>query len=109
MRSFVRLAGVVLGVLREATKGEDLEQEFCWFANLEREFYKLLKRAGLPKIIFHGLRHTCASLMLLSNTAAKVVLEMLGHADVAFTLKVYSHILHGMQRSAADDMDEMLF
>jgi integrase len=77
--------------------------------HLEREFYKLLERAGLPKITFHGLRHTCASLMLLNNTPAKVVSEMLGHADVAFTLKVYSHVLPGMQRSAADGMDEMLF
>ena len=77
--------------------------------NLEREFYKLLRRAGLPKITFHGLRHTCASLMLLNNTSAKVVSEMLGHADVAFTLKVYSHVLPGMQRNAADGMDEMLF
>jgi hypothetical protein len=34
---------------------------------------------------------------------------MLGHADVAFTLKVYSHVLPGMQRSATDGMDEMLF
>jgi integrase len=77
--------------------------------NLEREFYKLLKRADLPRITFHGLRHTCASLMILNNTPAKVVSEMLGHADVAFTLKVYSHVLPGMQRSAADGMDEMLF
>ena len=77
--------------------------------NLEREFYKLLKSATLPKITFHGLRHTCASLLILNKTSAKVVSEMLGHADVAFTLRVYSHVLPGMQRSAADGMDEMLF
>ena len=77
--------------------------------NLEREFYKLLKSAGLPKMTFHGLRHTCASLMILDNTSAKVVSEMLGHADVAFTLRVYSHVLPGMQRSAADGLNEMLF
>ncbi len=47
--------------------------------------------------------------MLLNNTAAKVVSKMLGHANVAFTLKVYSHVLPGVQRSAADGMDEMLF
>ncbi len=102
--------------VRYADLWEDHDLVFCqkdgrpvrrW--NLEREFYKLLKHAGLPKITFHGLRHTCASLMLLNNTPAKVVSEMLGHADVAFTLKVYSHVLPGMQRSAADGMDEMLF
>jgi integrase len=102
--------------VRYADLWEDNDLIFCqkdgrpirrW--NLEREFYKVLKHAGLPKITFHGLRHTCASLMLLNNTPAKVVSEMLGHADVAFTLKVYSHVLPGMQRSAADGMDEMLF
>jgi len=47
--------------------------------------------------------------VLLNNTAAKVVSEMLGHADVAFTQKVNSHVLPGRHRSAADGMDEMLF
>ncbi len=60
-------------------------------------------------LTFHGLRHTCVTLMLLNNVPAKVVSERLGHADVAFTLRVYSHILPGMQRNAADGLDEMLF
>jgi integrase len=47
--------------------------------------------------------------MLLDNTSAKVVSEMLGHADVAFTLRVYSHVLPGMRKSAADGLNEMLF
>ena len=47
--------------------------------------------------------------MLLNNVPAKVVSERLGHADVAFTLRVYSHVLPGMQRNAADGLDEMLF
>jgi integrase len=77
--------------------------------NLEREFYKLLKSASLPKITFHGLRHTCASLSILNKTSAKVVSEILGHADVAFTMRVYSHVLPGKQRSAADGLNEKLF
>lgn len=74
-------------------------------------FAKVLKRAGLDgvRLTFHGLRHTCATLMLLNNVPAKVVSERLGHADVAFTLRVYSHVLPGMQRNAADGLDEMLF
>ncbi len=74
-------------------------------------FAKILKRAGLDGVglTFHGLRHTCATLMLLNNVPAKVVSERLGHADVAFTLRVYSHVLPGMQRNAADGLDEMLF
>ena len=74
-------------------------------------FLKLLKRAGPDEVglTFHGLRHTCATLMLLNKVPAKVVSERLGHADVAFTLRVYSHVLPGMQRNAADGLDEMLF
>ncbi len=80
--------------------------------NMTRHSYaKVLKRAGLDGVglTFHGLRHTCATLMLLNNVPAKVVSERLGHADVDFTLRVYSHVLPGMQRNAADGLDEMLF
>ncbi len=74
-------------------------------------FLKLLKRTGLDEVglTFHALRHTCATLMLLNKVPPKVVSERLGHADVAFTLRVYSHVLPGMQRNAADGLDEMLF
>jgi integrase len=78
--------------------------------NLARRFHKLLKRAGLEDLglTFHGLRHTCATLMLLGDVPVKVVSERLGHADVALTLRVYSHVLPGMQKNAADSLDEML-
>jgi integrase len=79
--------------------------------NLNRHFQKLLKRANLEDLglTFHGLRHTCATLMLLSDVPVKVVSERLGHADVALTLRVYSHVLPGMQKNAADSLNEMLF
>jgi integrase len=79
--------------------------------NLNRYFQKLLQRANLEDLglTFHGLRYTCATFMLLSNVPVKVVSERLGHADVALTLCVYSHVLPGMQKNAADGLDEMLF
>ena len=55
-----------------------------------------------------ALRHTCATLMLLNDVPVKVVSERLGHDDVALTLRVYSHVLPGMQKDAADGLDEML-
>lgn len=78
--------------------------------NLTRRFQKLLKHADLEDLglTFHGLRHTCATLMLLSDVPVKVISERLGHADVALTLRVYSHVLPGMQKNAADSLDEML-
>jgi integrase len=51
-----------------------------------RSLAPLLKRAGLPQITFHGLRHTCASLLFQRNVHPKFVQELLGHASVAITL-----------------------
>ena len=71
-------------------------------------FKPLLKRAGLPQIRFHDLRHTCATLLLIKNVNPKVVSEMLGHASIAITLDTYSHVLPDMQDSAARAMEEAL-
>lgn len=68
-------------------------------------FRPLLKRAGLPLIRFHGLRHTAATLLLGQGVNVKVVSEMLGHADVSITLRVYAHVMPHMQQQAADAMD----
>ena len=74
-----------------------------------RSFVPLLERAGLAgAITFHGLRHTFATMMLKGGINVKVVSEMLGHADVALTLNVYSHVLPGMQVEAARKIDELL-
>ncbi|HET6262161.1 MAG TPA: site-specific integrase [Chloroflexia bacterium] len=71
-------------------------------------FKPLLKRAGLPQVRFHDLRHTCATLLLIKNVNPKVVSEMLGHASIAITLDTYSHVLPDMQDSAARAMEEAL-
>jgi integrase len=74
----------------------------------QRSFHPLLKRAGLPPITFHDLRHTCASLLFQRNVLHKHVQELLGHASVAITIDTYSHMLPGMGGEAADAMDEAL-
>jgi integrase len=61
-----------------------------------RSFKPLLKRANLPDICFHDLRHTCATLLLLQGTHPKLVQELLGHATIAMTLDTYSHFLSSM-------------
>src|SRR4051812_23749067 len=73
-----------------------------------RSFAPLLKKAGLPQITFHDLRHTTASLLFSKNVHPKFVQELLGHASVAFTLDTYSHMLPGMGGEAADAMGETL-
>ncbi len=64
---------------------------------------------GLPRIRFHDLRHSHATDLLAHGEHPKVVQERLGHYDPAFTLRVYSHVLPGMQAQAALRLEERLF
>ncbi len=58
--------------------------------NLHNRSWKaLLKRAGLPDIRFHDLRHTCATLLLTKGVHPKIVQKMLGHSTVSITLDTY--------------------
>jgi integrase len=63
----------------------------------------------VPSATEEIVRHTCATLLLLSkNVNPKVVSEMLGHASIAITLDTYSHVLPTMQESAAKAMEDAL-
>ena len=77
-------------------------------SNLRNWFYRMLKRAGLPRVRFHDLRHTAATLLLARGVNVKVVSEMLGHANVGITLSIYGHVLPHMHQQAADTMDALL-
>ena len=72
------------------------------------EFKLLLKRAGLPDIRFHDLRHSAASLLLSLEVHPKVVQELLGHTQIGITMDVYSHLLPGMQKDAMSKLDEAM-
>ena len=73
-----------------------------------RTFIKTIRRAGLPHIRLHDLRHTHATLMLKAGVHPKIVSERLGHASINITLDTYSHVLPGLQEAAADRFDKML-
>jgi integrase len=75
---------------------------------ITREFRALLKRAGLPLIRLHDLRHSCATLLLAQGVSARVVMETLGHSQVSLTLNTYSHVLPALQQDAARKMDAIL-
>lgn len=75
---------------------------------LHYHFYPLLKRSGLPRIRFHDLRPTAATLLLGRGVNPKIVSEMLGDASISITLDVYSHVLPAMQAQAAAAMDDAL-
>lgn len=73
-----------------------------------RRFKPLLRRARLPEIRFHDLRHTCATLMLTQNVNPKIVSEMLGHSSISVTLDTYSHVLPSMRDNAVRALEEAL-
>ena len=68
----------------------------------------LLKRAGLPSIRFHDLRHTFATHALASGVDAKTLSGILGHTQASFTLDTYTHVTGDMQRQAAQVMDAFM-
>jgi len=61
----------------------------------------LLKRAGLPGIRFHDLRHTFATHALTSGVDAKTLSGILGHTNASFTLDTYTHVTSDMQKQAS--------
>jgi integrase len=72
-----------------------------------RNFKRYLAAAGLPDIRFHDLRHTAATMLLRQGVHVKVVSEMLGHADISITLRIYAHVIPDMQQEAANKMDDV--
>jgi len=75
---------------------------------VNRHFKPLLRRAGLPDIRWHDLRHTCATLLLSRGTHPTYVQKLLGHASVQLTLDRYSHWMPSMGKHTASAMDEAL-
>lgn len=71
-------------------------------------FQAALQRAGLPRLRFRDTRHTAATLLLGRDVHPKIASEMPGHATIAVTLDLYSHVSPTMQRGAADELDAVL-
>jgi integrase len=101
-----------------AQQMEQQEKVECWegldlvFPNLRggylhpnhmgEAFRNLLKGAGLPPMHFHDLRHSAATILLAQGVNIKVIQELLGHSDIAITLRVYGHLLPSMQGDAVE-------
>ena len=77
-------------------------------ARLTRDLHALQRRAGLPQISLHDLRHTAATIALLAGVHPKVVSERHGHASTQITLDRYSHVLESMQVAAAEAIGRFL-
>lgn len=126
-RREILLPAVAVGMLREH---KVLQEQVCvvvgekWqerglvfpngcggFLNPDRvriQFKRVLKIAALPRMRFHDLRHSSATILLVAGVHPKVVQERLGHSSISMTLDVYSHVIPSMQQEAAGKMDDML-
>lgn len=76
--------------------------------NLLRKFYTLVAKADIPKIRFHDLRHTHATLLPGNGVNISVVSERLGHSSPSFTLNTYAHVIPDMQEALASRLDDIL-
>ena len=70
--------------------------------------HRVLKRAGLPAVRFHDLRHSFATLALQNGVDIKTVSGMLGHFSAGFTLDTYAHVTTAAQKEAANTMGNVL-
>jgi integrase len=75
---------------------------------VSQAFERIARNAGVPVIRLHDLRHTHGSLLIREGVPVKVVSEPLGHANIAFTIETYQHVLPGMQADAARTFHELL-
>ncbi|HVN90882.1 MAG TPA: site-specific integrase, partial [Candidatus Binataceae bacterium] len=75
---------------------------------LYRDFRRVLKKAGLPPIRLHDLRHSAAALMLSQDVPLKTIQEILGHSSISVTAGFYAHVGEQLKHKAADAIDAAL-
>ncbi len=63
---------------------------------------------NVPRIRFHDLRHTSATLLLAQGVDPQTIMETLGHSQISLTLNTYSHVLPALQAEAAAKLDAIL-
>jgi integrase len=93
-----------MGLVFSSSVGTPLEPR-----NLFRNFKALLKKARLPDVRFHDLRHSAASLMLAQGVPLRVVMEVLGHSSISLTANTYSHVMPSLVQDATEKVATVLF
>ena len=114
--STVRIALHLIELLSEGDPEMEWKESDCVFPRLDgsvvypdtvsHAFADIIKRAGLPHVRLHDLRHTHATMIMEQGVSPKVVSERLGHASVAITLDTYSHVLPGLQEEVGLKFEE---
>ncbi|MBX7133051.1 MAG: site-specific integrase [Fimbriimonadaceae bacterium] len=76
--------------------------------NVNRTLYRLLEKAGLPRVSSHALRHTAATLSVSSGVPLAVVRDQLGHSSIALTAGAYSHAVPEAMKQGANRLAEAI-
>jgi integrase len=76
-------------------------------SNVDRQFDALLKRAGVPDIRFHAMRHTYAALSIAANVDIYTLSQRMGHSSISITADRYGHLYQGNNQDA-DSLDRLL-
>ena len=99
------------GVLENKYNLVCLNKELKPYKNddLNRYYRKFCKENNFRQLRIHDLRHTNATLLLLSGTDMKTVSGRLGHTDIKITMNKYSHVLEEMDRKASENLSYILF
>ncbi len=92
-----------LGLVFTSANGTPLDGR-----NVTHSFQRILRNADLPRVRFHDLRHTCASLLLAQGANIRVIMEQLGHSQISLTMNTYSHVMPEAMQDAADRMENIL-
>jgi integrase len=92
------------GLVFKAENGEALDPE-----SISRYFPQAVRKAMLPQIRLHDLRHTHATLALQAGVHPKVVSKRLGHTAVSITLDTYSHAIPDIQEEEAKRIAGLVF
>ena len=72
-----------------------------------RDFFRIRDRANLPRIRFHDLRHSAATILKMAGIPDQAIQNLLGHASVRTTQEIYTHLTADGQKIAAAKMDEI--
>lgn len=68
---------------------------------LYRRFFPALRRAGLPRMRFHNLRHSYASLLIAQGEHPKYIQSQLGHSSINVTMDIYGHLMQTVNQKTA--------
>ena len=71
---------------------------------MKHPLWRACKKAGIPRVGWHVLRHTFASHLVMRGVALKAVQELLGHADISMTMR-YAHLSPHVHRAAIERLE----